>query len=267
MKRTLALLFFLPLLAKCAQPNVPLYVHWDGSIAAPTQFLSVVFKAGAGISISDSMTNLTISTTGGGAASTNFVVAMGQDLTNLIYSIGANATNLAYSIGANTTNYANSLWTSLSNVDYTVFTVLSNGWIANSNLTYNSFLSSSNYAFSLYNGWPTNHSITLATNTTQANLDFSGTYQTVEVPDLLETNIVLVTTNLVAGREMWVNFQAPSCTYFVTITNTDGYAVHWNLNSTTNGFTSFAVTNGFGTELAIKCYSNNVIKAVYGHNL
>lgn len=47
-------------------PKQPLYVNPDGTIAAPTQFLSRVFLPGAGISITDNRTNLLISATGGG---------------------------------------------------------------------------------------------------------------------------------------------------------------------------------------------------------
>lgn len=143
MKRLIAFLsLLLPLWLPAANPNVPLYVHWDGTIAAPTQFLAAVFHAGGGIILTDNQTNLTIGVSGGVPPTSNFVVQTGTDLTNLVYLIGANdsnfvvqtattlsnliwavggnLTNFTYAIGANTTNFVITTGGNLTNLIYAV---------------------------------------------------------------------------------------------------------------------------------------------------
>lgn len=112
--------------------------------------------------------------------------------------------------------------------------------------------------------WQTNRTITIASNATSKTLDFLSERDWYDVPILMETNLVLSPTNLMAGREIWVFFSAGNCNYDVTITNTAGTAIYWNFNSPTNGTTSFTVTNGNKAELAIVCRTNNLLHAVYG---
>lgn len=112
--------------------------------------------------------------------------------------------------------------------------------------------------------WQTNRTLTIASNSTSATLDFTGPKDWYDVPVLMETNLVLSPTNLIAGREIWVFFSADNCNYDVTITNSSGTAIYWNFNSLTNGTTSFTVTNGYKAELAIVCRTNNILHAVYG---
>lgn len=111
----------------------------------------------------------------------------------------------------------------------------------------------------------TNRTVTIATNATSSTLNFLSDKDWYEVPALLVTNLVLSPTNLMAGREVWIFFSAANGNYDVTITNTAGDAIRWNMNGPTNGSTSFTVTNGQRAELVLTCRSNNVIHAVYGH--
>lgn len=112
--------------------------------------------------------------------------------------------------------------------------------------------------------WQTNRTITIASNATSKTLDFLSERDWYDVPILMETNLVLSPTNLMAGREIWVFFSAGNCNYDVTITNTAGTAIYWNFNSPTNGNSSFTVTNGYKAELSIVCRTNNILHAVYG---
>ena len=111
----------------------------------------------------------------------------------------------------------------------------------------------------------TNRITIIATNATSATLDFDAGTTWYSVPALLVTNLVLSPTNLVSGREVWVQFTAGNCNYNVTITNTAANAIHWAFNNSTNGSTSFTVTNGMNAELSIIVRTNSVIHAVYGH--
>lgn len=71
MKRILLILGLIVPITGCiaALPKVPLYVNQDGTIAAPTQFISAVFKPGVNVTFVDNRTNVTINASGGGSGS------------------------------------------------------------------------------------------------------------------------------------------------------------------------------------------------------
>ncbi len=111
----------------------------------------------------------------------------------------------------------------------------------------------------------TNRVWVIGNGSTTYMLDFSQPQDWYDVANALAgTNLVLCPTNLVPGRELWVFFSATN-NYTVTVSNLAGTAIHWALNCTTNGTTSFTVTNGLKAELALLCRASNVIHAVYGH--
>lgn len=202
MKKLTVALLLVATLIWAATPNVPLYVNWDGYIAAPTQFLQRVFVAGSNVVFQDNRTNLVIHSSAVGA----YAIA------DIITSNGV-------------VNYANGV-------------------------TNNSLVR-------------TNSSITIATNATEFTADFSRDVW-YEVPTLMVGAITVAPTNLIFGREVWIHFRAANGNYTVAVSNAAGTSIHWAWSSATNGNTDITVTNNTGAELSLKCWSNNVVNAVYG---
>lgn len=208
---------------------------------------------------------------------TNYAASVGTDATNFAYSIGANATNFAYSIGANATSFVYAVAANTTNFARAQGTAATNytdaASLACSNLSYSIGTAATNFSRAtglevtnlVMGHWPTNQSKVIDTNATSAAIDWTAGYQEYRAPVLMKTNLSLWPTNLVPGREIWVRLTAGNGNYDVTLTNLAGTVIHWNLNSPTNGTTSFTVTNGQRVELAIACYGTNEINAVYGH--
>lgn len=145
--------------------------------------------------------------------------------------------------------------TNISNISYVTNLNVVNEYVSNIFVT----------NIVVYNGlWQTNRTKTIATNTTSLTLDFLGEKDWYDCPTLMETNVTLSPTNLMAGRELWVFFSAANGNYDVSITNAAAVDVRWNLNCPTNGSTSFTVTNGGRAELCLTVRTNNILHAVYG---
>lgn len=110
----------------------------------------------------------------------------------------------------------------------------------------------------------TNRITLLASNTTTATLDFSGTTDTYEIMTMGNTNVVLSPTNLISGRSLRILLTANNNNYDTVFTNTAQTAVRWAMSNPTNGSTAFTVTNGTRAEVSLLVRSNE-IWAVYAY--
>lgn len=104
---------------------------------------------------------------------------------------------------------------------------------------------------------PTNQTATIASNASSATVDFTTTRR-VLVHSFGNTNLVLSPTNLVDGAQISVEGQGTPNNFDVTFTNAAGTVVRWPLGVSTNGSTSFTVTNGQGFAVVLTVVSNRI---------
>jgi hypothetical protein len=272
-KLLLMLLLALPL--KAANPNIPLYVHWDGTIAAPTQFLSAVFLAGGGITMTDNGTNMTISAAGGGMSTTNFVLTMGGDLTNLVYSLGANSTNFTLLSLAQSSNYT---WSVSNTLSSSMFSLGSSNALLNASSNYTWSVSNSSY---LYATAVSNYAYT-ASNSMYANLytlrttndltvGASNVVINMDVPglEIYVTNQMTFTnfTGLVSGttktKAVWLVVTAGGPHAITYPSDGASYGLYWATNCLPQANRPYtSVTNGQTYVLSLTSRGTNVYAAM-----
>lgn len=113
----------------------------------------------------------------------------------------------------------------------------------------------------------TNRTLGIATNATSATVGFSDaeSIQIYNVGWHLKTNLVLSPTNLVPGRTIAIYCDTNSLSYDLSITNTAGNAVSWNLNVSTNGSTAVTKTNSLRAQIFLTAQTNGTITAERGY--
>lgn len=99
-----------------------------------------------------------------------------------------------------------------------------------------------------------------ATNTTSLHIDWTGTEHVI-VPNLLETNLVLIPTNMIVGREIYLTFLPGSVSYNISISNAAGTRVRWNL-ATNSGNAALTKTNTIQVEASLLYQTNGISAAV-----
>ena len=99
-----------------------------------------------------------------------------------------------------------------------------------------------------------------ATNTTSLHIDWTGTEHVI-IPNLLETNLVLIPTNMIVGRELYLTFLPGSLNYNISISNAAGTRVRWNL-ATNSGNAALTKTNTIQVEASLLYQTNGISAAV-----
>jgi len=112
---------------------------------------------------------------------------------------------------------------------------------------------------------------TIASNAATAQIDFSpgvGTthYQVTNLANNITLNLTNLYLDTFGPRDAWIYFECDSSSHTVTVSTngiTTGTRVSWGFNSTTNGATSFTVTNR--ARLNLVRNRAGVISAAYEH--
>ncbi len=99
-----------------------------------------------------------------------------------------------------------------------------------------------------------------ATNTISLHVDFTGG-EIIYLPELLVTNLVIIPTNMVLGRELYLVFPTNPVTYNLSISNAAGTVVRY-LTQTNNGNAALTKTNSIQMEMSLLSLTNGLSAAV-----
>jgi hypothetical protein len=203
-------------------------------------------------------TNITLRSRDGGAL--DVVLSNGWGTVTLVTNVLTSAVALRLPITveaeSNRVNLANEL---LDAFRFGVSNVTFNGSVTGSNATFSGTVTASNATLQgtvtaatliAGNSLLTNNVQRLDTNTTLHHISFTGVYNRASFTNLLETNLVLVLTNLTAHKDFRVRF-GTNGNYFVSVTNSASTPIFWSRSNTTNGNTAFRKTNDISAELYI----------------
>jgi hypothetical protein len=121
-----------------------------------------------------------------------------------------------------------------------------------------------NYAAGTATMGLTNRITYAPTNGTTLHVDWTVT-EFVIVPNLLETNLVLIPTNMVTARPLTLICLSNSVTYNISISNAAGTRVIWPFGSTNSGNAALTKTNLQQYEFSLLPLTNG-ISAVFGRS-
>ncbi len=100
----------------------------------------------------------------------------------------------------------------------------------------------------------------LPTNTTAVHVDWTG-LEEVNIPTLLETNLVIIPTNMVIGRSVRLLLRSAHVNYNVSISNAAGTRILYPFASTNSGSAALTSTNGQQIEMDLLPRTNGIAVA------